>query len=83
MVLKVCVGSSCHLRGSYAVIEELKKLIDEYKVQNDISLQASFCLGHCAEGVSAKADDDYITGLSAENVRKVFETEILPRIAKT
>ena len=76
------MGLSCHLRGSYAVIEELKKLIDEYKVQNDISLQASFCLGHCAEGVSAKADDDYITGLSAENVRKVFETEILPRIAK-
>ena len=82
MTVRVCVGSSCHLRGSYAVIEELKKLIDEYKVQNDISLQASFCLGHCAEGVSAKADDDYITGLSAENVRKVFETEILPRIAK-
>ena len=70
MVLKVCVGSSCHLRGSYAVIEELKKLIDEYKVQNDISLQASFCLGHCAEGVSAKADDDYITGLSSASPKR-------------
>ena len=79
MVLKVCVGSSCHLRGSYAVIEELKKLIEEYNVQNDVSLQASFCLGHCADGVCAKADDDFLT---AENVRKVFETEVLPRIAR-
>ena len=82
MTLKVCVGSSCHLRGSYAVIEELKKLIDEYQVQYDVSLQASFCRGHCADGVCAKADDDFLTGLNAENVRTVFETEVLPRIAK-
>ena len=32
MVLKVCVGSSCHLRGSYDVIEEMKRLIKKYGV---------------------------------------------------
>ena len=33
MVLKVCVGSSCHLRGSYDVIEEMKRLIKKYGVR--------------------------------------------------
>ena len=28
MEIKVCIGSSCHLRGSYEVIEKLKQLID-------------------------------------------------------
>lgn len=55
MVLKVCVGSSCHLRGSYDVIEEMKRLIKEHGMEGKIDLQASFCMGNCQNGVSLKA----------------------------
>ena len=80
MTLKVCVDSSCHLKGSYAVIEELKKVIAEYGLEKEINLQASFCLGRCSTGVSAKVDDEYLEGLSAENARTVFIEKILPRV---
>lgn len=80
MTLKVCVGSSCHLKGSYAVIEELKKVIAEYGLEKEINLQASFCLGRCSTGVSAKVDDEYLEDLSAENARTVFIEKILPRV---
>lgn len=80
MTLKVCVGSSCHLKGSYAVIEELKKVIAEYDLEKQVNLQASFCLGHCSAGVTVKADDEYIEGLSEQNARDIFVEKILPRV---
>ena len=43
--LKVCVGSSCHLKGSYDVIEAFKEVLKKYDVEDIIDLQASFCLG--------------------------------------
>ena len=52
MVLKVCVGSSCHLRGSYDVIEEMKRLIAAHGMEGKIDLQASFCMGNCQNGAS-------------------------------
>ncbi len=56
MTLKVCVGSSCHLKGSYDVIETLKKVLKKYDVEDLVELQASFCLGACAKGVTVKCD---------------------------
>ncbi len=56
MNIKVCVGSSCHLKGSYDVIQALKDILKKYDVEDLVELQASFCLGHCAKGVNVKTD---------------------------
>ena len=56
MNIKVCVGSSCHLKGSYDVIQALKDILKKYDVEDLVELQASFCLGHCAKGVKVKTD---------------------------
>ena len=82
MRISVCVGSSCHLKGSYDVIEGFKKLIEEYGVEQEVGVEASFCLGHCAEGVTIKIDDEIVTGLKGDNVRKVFEERVLPEVRK-
>lgn len=80
MVLKVCVGSSCHLKGSYDVIEKFKELLKKYEVEDVIELQASFCLGHCSEGVTVKADDRFILNVNADNAEEIFINEILPSV---
>lgn len=80
MVLKVCVGSSCHLKGSYDVIEKFKELLKKYEVEDVIELQASFCLGHCSEGVTVKADERFILNVNADNAEEIFINEILPSI---
>ena len=82
MRISVCVGSSCHLKGSYDVIEGFKKLIEEYGVEQEVGLEASSCLGHCPEGVTIKIDDEIVTGLKGDNVRKVFEERVLPEVRK-
>lgn len=78
MVLKVCVGSSCHLKGSYDVIEAFKRLIQERGVADKIELRACFCLNRCSDGVSVKADDTYILNVNGANAEQKFDDEILP-----
>lgn len=96
MTIKVCVGSSCHLKGSYDVIEAFKEVLRKYDVEDIIELQASFCLGHCAKGVTAlcncshtstespnvvKVDEGYIIhGLNASNVEELFAKEVYPTL---
>ncbi len=80
MVLKVCVGSSCHLRGSYDVIEEMKRLIREHGMEGKIDLQASFCMGNCQNGVSLKADEVLLHNANKENCEELFLTQVLPKI---
>ncbi len=78
MVLSVCVGSSCHLKGSYDVIETFKKLIESKGVGDKIELRACFCLGRCSDGVAVKADGNYILGVNRANAEEKFVNEVLP-----
>ena len=72
MNIKVCVGSSCHLKGSYDVIESFKEILKKYDVEDLITLQASFCMNACLKGVSVKAD-----GMDALIVEKTGKEEIM------
>ena len=80
MRLSVCVGSSCHLKGSYEIIQTFKKEIAERHLEDKIELKASFCLGHCTSGVAVRLDDEFLDNISPENAKERFETEILSRI---
>lgn len=77
MEIYVCIGSSCHLRGSYDIIELLKKNIKLNNIEDKIDLKASFCLGKCTSGVTIKVDDEIITGVSNENFDEVFNKYVL------
>ena len=78
MKLSVCVGSSCHLKGSYDVIEKLKEIVKKYDVEDLVELSASFCLGECAKGVVVKADEIHLHNVNLENVEDVFVKEVYP-----
>ena len=82
MIIKVCVGSSCHLKGSYDVIEKLKTLIKQYDLEDKIGLQASFCLGHCNEGVTMKIDEEFLLNVNKQNIEDIFANEIYSKIKK-
>lgn len=87
MTVKICIGSSCHLKGSYGVVEAMRELLREYDVEELVDLQASFCMGHCAEGVMMRAEDSwdgsgdvFIHGANEENIKEKFLKEIYPKI---
>ncbi|MBU3143395.1 (2Fe-2S) ferredoxin domain-containing protein [Clostridium sp. CF012] len=78
--LSVCVGSACHIKGSYNVINNFQQIIEEYKLADKVQLKAIFCLGHCTKGVSVKIDDSEVYSVSGSTSRNFFETEVLPKL---
>ncbi len=78
MTVLVCVGSSCHLKGSYEIIELMKAAIQEHNLADKVTLKATFCLGKCGiAGVSIKVDNEIITGVTPENFEDIFAKHIL------
>ncbi|MEG0614607.1 MAG: (2Fe-2S) ferredoxin domain-containing protein [Oscillospiraceae bacterium] len=74
----VCVGSSCHLKGSYPIIEELKRLIAIEKLENFVELRANFCTGDCINGVCMEINGEKIKNVAPKDVKDLFYTKILP-----
>lgn len=80
MKVYVCVGSSCHLRGSYDIINLFKQNIAEKGLEDKVELSAAFCLGKCTEGVSVKFDDEVVSGINKENFDETFSEYVLNRL---
>ena len=74
----VCIGSSCHIKGSRQVVEELQKLIDQNNLKEEVELAGTFCMGNCQKGVSVKLNDQLFS-VSPQTVKEFFENEILKK----
>lgn len=77
MNIYVCVGSSCHLKGSYDVIQLMKQEISIHQLEDKVNLSAAFCLGKCKDGVSVKINEDIICGVSKDNFNEFFNEQVL------
>ncbi|NLI55313.1 MAG: (2Fe-2S) ferredoxin domain-containing protein [Clostridiales bacterium] len=77
MNITVCIGSSCHLKGSRVVVGRLERLILENGLKDQIDLCGTFCLGCCQSGVSVQFDGAYYS-LSPENTERFFIETVLP-----
>ena len=78
VIVQVCVGSSCHLKGSQEIVELLEKAIEEHKIQDDVVLTGSFCIGQCNRvGVTIQVNDDVHVGINVENFSEFFRKNIL------
>lgn len=80
MKICICIGSSCHLKGTEKVIERLQQLIKDNKLINEVELCGSFCLGRCAEGVSMLIDEEPIQNVNINNIDEIFLEKVLKRI---
>ncbi len=79
MKVTVCIGSSCHLKGSRQVVEQLQYLIAENNLKDKVELGGTFCMGQCQKGVCVTVDDKFYS-VTAETVNDFFSNEILSRI---
>lgn len=75
-VIEICIGSACHLKGSYAVIEKFQHLIQTHHYEEKVIVKAAFCLGHCTNAVSVKYQDT-VYGLQEDTVEDFFMNTIM------
>ncbi|HAN44247.1 MAG TPA: NADH-quinone oxidoreductase subunit F [Ruminococcaceae bacterium] len=74
--IQVCVGSSCHIKGSYQVIKTFENLIRQNHLDDKLVLKASFCMGRCMSGISVTVDGMPIENVGFANAEEVFYKHI-------
>lgn len=79
MKITVCIGSSCHIKGSRSVVEQLQYLIEENGLGDKVELGGTFCMGNCQKGVCVNVDEDFFS-VSPDTVKEFFENNIKSKI---
>ena len=77
--ITVCIGSSCHIKGSRQVVEQLQYLIAENKLGDRVELGGTFCMGKCQQGVCVTVNDAFYS-VTPETVEEFFAKEILAKV---
>ena len=78
LIVQVCVGSACHLKGSDAIVELIENAVKEHNIEDDVVLTGSFCIGKCNRtGVTVQVNDDIHVGITTGNFREFFKKNIL------
>ncbi len=76
MKICVCIGSSCHIKGSRQVVEQLQSLITDNGVSDKVELAGTFCMGKCQQGVCVTVDDEFYS-LTPDTVKEFFNDHVL------
>lgn len=79
MKITVCIGSSCHIKGSRKVVEQLQYLVKENGLGDKIELGGTFCMGKCQQGVCVTVDDEFYS-VTPETVEDFFKKEVLTKV---
>lgn len=79
MEIQVCIGSVCHLKGSYDIINSLEKLIADNGLTDKVTMKAAFCLGNCVGAVCVKVGDE-IYSVQPDTVENFFETVVKEQV---
>ncbi len=75
MKVTVCIGSSCHLKGSRRVVEAFQYLIAENGLKDEVELGGTFCMGNCQQGVCVTVDGELYSVVPDE--AEAFFTEYI------
>ncbi len=76
MKITVCIGSSCHIKGSRLVVERFQNLIHENDLGDQVELTGTFCLGKCQQGVCVTLNEQFYS-VSPDTVDAFFEEYVL------
>lgn len=84
MLVQICVGSSCHLKGSERLVELFSDAIAKNRLDGEVTLAGSFCTGKCnREGVTVTVDDAIYTGITPEKFEDFFKEKIFDPVSKS
>ena len=79
MKVTVCIGSSCHIKGSRQVVEQLQYLIKENNLGDKVELGGTFCMGKCQQGVCVTVDNDFFS-VTPETTEEFFNKNIKEKV---
>ena len=72
-VIKVCLGSSCYIRGNDKVLEFLQDYIKNNNKNISIELVGSRCSNLCQDGPNIFINDKKYSALTKDELVKILE----------
>ncbi len=72
MKITICIGSSCHLKGSRQVVEQLQYLVAQHNLNEQVELSGTFCMGKCQTGVNVTVDGEDFSVSPDANCQGLF-----------
>ena len=81
MKITVCIGSSCHVKGSRQVVKTLQQLIAEHHIGDQVELSGTFCMSQCQLGMCVTVDDAFHS-VTPETAEQFFLDHVLAKVEK-
>lgn len=66
--VSVCVGTSCYLRGSQKLLEEIMSHVKKNQLEHDVEVRATFCFEMCQHGPTVRVGQTVLNQCTAEAV---------------
>ena len=79
MKITVCIGSSCHIKGSRQVVEQLQYLISENNLNDKVELGGTFCMSKCQQGVCVTVYGEFYS-VTPDTVNEFFNQNVLSKV---
>lgn len=76
VIVEICIGSACYVKGSNQVVTILQKMIDEHNWQEQVSVKGAFCMQMCTQGLGIKINGQALHGIGLHNVEVELERAI-------
>jgi len=78
-IVKVCLGTACHVRGARLVMDEAERLLGiaagETTADLSHTLEAVNCVGACALAPVVIVNDEYNPGVKQSRVAKILKVK--------
>lgn len=75
--VKVCLGTTCHLKGSPRLVDSLRSRlgveVGYTSKDGQFSLETVGCLGSCAQAPVMMVDDNYYARVTVDKVPKILK----------
>jgi NADH:ubiquinone oxidoreductase subunit E len=76
MIVTVCVGSSCHVKGARDIIARFNDFLASEALADKVELKGTFCMERCGEGINWKIDDETFSSSSVEEAVEVLRSKV-------
>lgn len=76
VIVELCVGSACYVKGSNQIISMVKQMLVDNNWEEKVDIKGAFCMGMCTQGIGVKVNGKAIEGLGLHNAKQLIEQRI-------
>ncbi|MGC4122829.1 MAG: (2Fe-2S) ferredoxin domain-containing protein [Myxococcales bacterium] len=73
VAVKVCVGTSCYVKGSQPLLTELLRGAREQGLESRVDVRATFCMERCGEGPNVEVGGQALAKAGLEATRELLQ----------